>query len=569
MSESLYLIPNVTLAVGIALAGGLLARFFRQPVIVGYLLAGVVIGPFTPGFVGNREQISGLAEVGVILLMFALGIEFSLKEMARVRGVAIIGTLVQVGLTMLAGIGLGVALGWPFHQGLFFGGVIAIASTMVILKTLLDRGEVASAHGRVLLGILIVQDLVVVLLITTLPQLADGNGVNPTEVARTFLTAAAFVGGTVALGMRVVPRIMLRVERLGSPELFLLTAVGLALGTATLSSNLGLSPALGAFLGGLLLTETEFDHRVIAEVVPMRNLFASLFFVSIGMLIDPAFIARNLPAVIGLTLFIIIAKALLAFIAIAPFRLGSKTTAFTALGMIQIGEFSYILANTGRQIGTISETLNSLILTSSVITIILTPVAFRFAPRISRKLDRWSALARLLGSAPPEVGAEGSLVGHVIVAGYGRVGEQVVGGLRKVGMPIAVIEADLHRIQQLRAAGIPAIYGDASYASILRATHIERARMVVVALPDAGTTRVVVRAVRRANATLPILARAPRVEEETVLREAGATITIAPERAGARLMLEEGLRLLDLPQVPNDPLIVPETLAPASRPLSA
>ena len=353
----LHLILNVAVAVGIALAGGLLAHLFRQPVIVGYLLAGVAIGPFTPGFVGDGGQISALAEVGVIFLMFALGIEFSLKELARVRGIAIVGTLIQVALTMLAGIGLGAALGWPFRQGLFFGGVIAIASTMVILKTLLDRGEVASAQGRVLLGMLVVQDLVVVLLITTLPQLAGGNGIDVAELARTFLTAAAFIGGTVVLGARVVPRLMLRVERLGSSELFLLTAVGLALGTATLSGVLGLSPALGAFLGGLLLTETEFDHRVIAEVVPMRNLFATLFFVSVGMLIDPQFIINNLPAVIGLTLFIVVAKALLAFIAIAPFKLGSKTTVFTALGIIQIGEFSYVLASTGREIGAISETL--------------------------------------------------------------------------------------------------------------------------------------------------------------------------------------------------------------------
>jgi CPA2 family monovalent cation:H+ antiporter-2 len=287
------------------------------------------------------------------------------------------------------------------------------------------------------------------------------------------------------------------------------------------------------------------------------------------MLIDPKFIITHLPAVIGLTLFIVVAKAVLAFVAIAPFKLGSKTTVFTALGMIQIGEFSYVLASTGREVGAISETLNSVILTSSVITIILTPLAFRFSPRISRKLDRWSALARFLGSAPPEVGEEDILSGHVIIAGYGRVGEQVVGGLRDVGMPIAVIETDLHRIQQLRAEGIPAVYGDASHASILSVIHIERARLVVVALPDAGTTRAVVREIRRVNPTLPILARAPRAELEDELRAVGATSTVAPERAGALLMLEEGLRLLDLPHATNDLLAVPDTVAPASRPISA
>ena len=551
MSEDLHLILNVAVAVGIALVGGLIAHLLRQPVIVGYLLAGTLIGPSTPGFVGDREQISALAEVGVIFLMFALGIEFSLKELARVRGVAVLGTALQVALTMAAGGGLGVVLGWPFQQGLFFGGVMAIASTIVILKTLLDRGEIAAAHGRVLLGMLVVQDLIVVLLITLLPQLADGGGIAFAEIVRTFAIAFAFIVGTVILGTRVIPRLMLRVERLGSPELFLLTAVILALGTASLSALLGLSPALGAFLGGLLLTETEFDHRVIAEVVPMRNLFGTLFFVSIGMLIDPLFIIRNLPAVIGLSLFIIVAKALLTFIAIIPFRLGGKTTIFTALGMIQIGEFSYVLANAGREVGAISETLNSLILTSSVVTIIVTPLAFRFAPRISRKLERFPAFARLVGTTAPDDEEEVVLHDHVVIAGYGRVGEEVVAGLREAGQAVAVLETDLHRIQRLRAAGIPAVYGDASYASILAAAHVERARLVVVALPDAGTTRAVVREVRRANPTLPILARSPRRDEEDELHRVGATVTIAPERAGALLILEAGLQMLDLPGRPG------------------
>lgn len=569
MHEELHLIVNVAAAVGIALIGGLIAHFLRQPVIVGYLLAGMAIGPFTPGFVGDREQISALAEVGIIFLMFALGIEFSLKELVRVRGVALIGTVVQVILTMAAGVGLGAVLGWPFHQGLFFGGVIAIASTIVILKTLLDRGEIAAAHGRVLLGILVVQDLVVVLLITVLPQLAQGDGVDLLELARTFAIAIAFIAATVLLGIRVIPHLMHRVERLGSPELFLLTAVILALGTASLSALLGLSPALGAFLGGLLLTESEFDHRVIAEVVPMRNLFGTLFFVSIGMPIDPSFIIQNLPAVIGLSLFIVVAKALLAFVAIVPFRLGSKTTIFTALGIIQIGEFSYVLAEAGREVSAIPQTLNSLILTSSVVTIILTPLAFRFSPRIARKLERIPAFARLVGSTPPEEGREVALDGHVIVAGYGRVGEQVVAGLRDAGMPVAVLEADLHRIQQLRALGIPAIYGDASTFSILAVARVEQARLVVVALPDSGTTRAVVREIRRANATIPILARSPRREEEDELHRVGATITIAPELAGARLLLEEGLRILDVPGHPGIIPPNPATLDPASRSATA
>jgi CPA2 family monovalent cation:H+ antiporter-2 len=252
MSQEMHLLVNIAVAVAVALVGGLLAHSLRQPVIVGYLLAGVVIGPFTPGFTGDHEQIAALAEVGVIFLMFALGIEFSLADLARVRSVALVGTSVQVLLTLAAGLGLGLALGWPFGQGLFFGGVIAISSTMVVLKMLMERGEIGTRHGQVMLGMLIVQDLATVLLIVLLPRLAGGAGIDVVDLALTLAKGAGFVAATLLLGARVVPRFMASVERLGSAELFLLVAVTLALGAATLSAVLGLSPALGAFLGGLL-----------------------------------------------------------------------------------------------------------------------------------------------------------------------------------------------------------------------------------------------------------------------------------------------------------------------------
>src|SRR5919199_2258017 len=453
MPTELHLILNVAVAVIVALVGGLLAHALRQPAIVGYLLAGIAIGPFTPGFIGDREQIAALAEVGVIFLMFALGIEFSLDELARVRGVALGGTTLQVLLTLFAGIGLGSMVGWPVAQGLFFGGVIAISSTMVVLKMLLERGEVGSPHGQVLLGMLIVQDLATVLLIVLLPQLAGGAGIDA-------------------------------------------------------SALLGLSPALGAFLGGLLLTETEFDHRVVAEVVPMRNLFGTLFFVSVGMLIDPTFVLRALPAVLGLAAFVAVAKIVMTLVAVLPFRLGARTTAFTALGLLQIGEVSYLLAPKSPRLGALSDELNSLILTSSVVTIILTPPAFRLAPAVGRGLDRLPLLGRHLGvptSAPDD---QPRLAGHAVVVGHGRVGGAVASQLQRAGLPVAVVDADLHVVRHLRAAGVPAVYGDAAYPSVLHAAHPERAHLVVVALPDAGTARAAVAEVRRVNRTVPVLARA-------------------------------------------------------------
>lgn len=550
MSEELHFIVNVAVAVAIALAGGLLAHWLRQSVIVGYLLAGVVIGPFTPGFIGDREEIAALAEVGVIFLMFALGIEFSLKELARVKGVALLGTAIQVSLTIAGGAGLGVLLGWPFDRSLFFGGIIAISSTMVILKTLLDRGEVAANHGRTLLGMLIAQDLAAVILIVLLPKLTAGADTAVYDLGLTLVKALAFVGVTLYLGARAVPKLMARVEELHSPELFLLTAVGLALGAATVSALLGLSPALGAFLGGLVLTETEFDHRVVAELVPMRNLFATLFFVSVGMLIDPAFILRNLPAVIGLSLFIVSLKALATLVAVLPFRVGGKTAVFTSLGMIQIGEFSYVLAREGREVGAITETLNSLILTSSLVTIVLTSGAFWIAPRVDRALARMPLLGNLFVPRTAFMVDEEMLRDHAVVVGYGRVGRHVAAGLRQTGLPMLVIEQDLHLVQELSRSGIPAIYGDASYQSVLAAAGIERARVLVVALPDSGATRVVVLNARRSSAQVPILVRLAREEDEEVLRRTGATTVIAPEKAGAMLLLAESARVLGLPSTP-------------------
>jgi CPA2 family monovalent cation:H+ antiporter-2 len=546
MSHELQMILNVTVAIAIALVGGLLAHRLGQSVIVGYLIAGVVVGPFTPGFIADRDQIAALAEVGVIFLMFALGIEFSLKELARIKGVALAGTALQVTLIMACGIGLGALLGWPFQQGLFFGGIIAISSTMVILKTLLDRGEMASRHGRVLLGMLIVQDLMVILLIVVLPKLATDSEAIFYDLMVSLITAGVFIVATLFLGVRVVPQFLSRVERLRSPELFLLTAVTLALGTATVSALLGLSPALGAFLGGLLLTESEFDHRVVAEVVPMRNLFATLFFVSIGMLIDPVFILANLAAVIGIALFIVLVKALATAVAVIPFRLGSKATVFTSLGMIQIGEFSYVLSQAGQQVGAVSEMVNNLILTSSVLTIIATPVAFLLAPHLTALLSRLPIVGDALAGRSAMKRDEVRLENHAIVIGYGRVGRRVVAGLLGAGLPTVVIDEDSHVVQELACRGIPAINGDASYTSILAAAHLDLARLVIVALPDVGTTRSVVRDARQLNPSVPILARVAREEQADVVKQFGASAVVAPEQAGAILLLEESARMLDL-----------------------
>ncbi len=550
MSHEMELIVNFTAVVTVALLGGLIAHGLRQSPLVGYLLAGMVVGPFALDFVGHREQIVLLAEAGVIFLMFALGIEFSIKDLLQARGPVILGTLAQMALLMAAGWGLGMALGWPGPQSIFFGGVICVSSTMVILKNLMHRGETTAGHGRVLLGMLIVQDLAVVALMLLLPNVVQNESGSALTLAWVAFKALAFILITLVLGARVVPRLMEQVEHLRSPELFLLTAVVLALGSASVSALMGLSPALGAFMAGLLLTETEFDHRVIAEMVPIRDFFATLFFVSIGLLIDVRFILQNWLAVLGLAAFIMVAKAALTLLAILPFRIEGKTAVFTALGMISIGEFNYVLALVGNTTGALSFELYNLILAASVITIVFTPGAFYIAPRLSAWAMRLPVLKHWL--APSWQTHNLPLVDqHAVVAGYGRVGQNVVRGLLQAGVPCIVIEQNLNLVRLSLENGLPVIYGDASYEHVLAAARPQHARILVVALPDFGTTRAVVHRLRRLNPTAHIVARAQQAENEAPLRIAGANAVVVPEIAGAVMLLNETLTLLNQPPQPH------------------
>jgi K+:H+ antiporter len=546
------LLLNVTVALAIAVAGGIAASRLRQSPILGYLLAGIVVGPFTPGFVANRDQIAALADVGVIFLMFGLGVAFSLKDLARVRAVATLGTIVQVVLTILGGMAAGMALGWNALQGLFFGAALAASSSMVILKTLLDRGEIASRHGRLLLSMAIVQDLIIVVLIIVLPKVvALESGLAPLEVASdvavTVLKAAVFIGASLAVGLRVVPWIMGHVTRLRSPELFIVTTAVLALGAAATSTLLGLSAALGAFVAGLLLSESEFDHRVISEVVPVRDLFATLFFVSVGMLIDIRFMAQHWPVILGAATFAFALKALATFIGVAPFHITARTAAFTTLGMVPIGELNFLLAQVGLQARALSADLYNLILASAVVTIVLTPAAFAAGPWLAERL-RNSPLRRWFddGSA---VGSESSqLEVHAIVIGYGRVGHSVATGLREAGITVAVIDSRLSRVRDGVANGLLAIYGNAFSTTVLEAAHVANARLAIVALPDFAPARAAIQQLRALNADILIAARAEQPTHEEALRAAGANLVIVPELAGANALLASALDMLALPR---------------------
>ena len=551
MPHDLPLIFNVAIALTIAVAGGFIASWLRQSPILGYLLAGVLIGPFTPGFVGNREQIAELAEVGVIFLMFALGVVFSLKDLARVRRIAVGGTVIQVFLTVVGGWLLGRALGWSSLEGWFFGTALVASSSMVILKTLLDRGEIASGHGRLLLSMSIVQDLIVVVLIVTLPKFTTLQELTSVEVAwdiaLTLSKAIAFIGLSLAVGLRVVPWVMGHVARLKSSELFIVFAAVLALGAASVSTVLGLSTALGAFVAGLVLSESEFDHRVIAEVVPVRDLFATLFFVSVGMLIDLKFILDHLPLVIGMALAILLLKALATFIAIVPFRITAKTAAFTTVGMVPIGELNFVLAQVGLGVNVLSLDMYNLVLTSSLVTIVSTPLGFWIAPKLADLFRAKPYLARFFDGLSRLHGPGAQLEAHAIVVGYGRVGHSIAKGLQDAGMRVAVIDARISRVREGVADGLTAVYGNAASATVLNAAQIENARLVVVALPDRGPALAAIQQVRAMNPQAVIAARAEQPTDEAALRSAGAELVVVPELAGATALLQGVLDVLNLP----------------------
>jgi CPA2 family monovalent cation:H+ antiporter-2 len=554
MSDEFSLIVNITIALAVAGVGGLLASLLRQPPVAGYLAAGVAIGPFTAGFNGNSQTIAALAEVGVIFLMFALGVSFSLKELNRVGRVALWATVLQVALTILGGLSV-----FYFWQGgseaFFIGCALAASSSMVMLKTLLDRGEAASAHGRLLLSMAIVQDLLIVLLIVLLPLFGHHTQAimrGPTDLLltalRTVAKAAAFVGIGLYVGTRFLPAVMSYITRRRSPELFILAAAVIALGTAAFSASLGLSAALGAFLAGLMLSESEFDHRVLAEIVPLRDLFTTLFFVSVGMLIDVPFILAHWQAVAAFALIAIMLKVLATLVGVLPFRLTPRTAAFTALGMMPIGELNFVLAQGGLTNGNLSADSYKLILSAALFTIVLMPSLLNIAPWLGKHMAQLPVLWRCFDPNANLVGHHSGLEAHAVVIGYGRVGHCIAAGLRAKGMPVVVIDARLPRVREAMADGFEGIYGMASAMNVLQAASIEDARLVVVSLTDHEATLAVMRLVRSLNPRVTITARAKQTEHVPSLKQTGAALVIVPELAGADALLNDTLDMLGMPR---------------------
>lgn len=544
------LLINIAVALVVAFFGGLIARRIGLPTIVGYLLAGIAIGPFTPGFVGDSETISQLAELGVIFLMFGVGLHFSINDLWKVRSIALPGALIRMALTTLLALGLSQLWGWPVTSGIVIGLAVSIASTVVLLRGLTDNGLLNTRHGQAAVGWVVVEDLATVLILVLMPTLANtSNGFDWGQLGLTLLKAAGFVILVMFAGTRLIPWVLMRIAHTRSRELFLLAILAIALGIALGAAELfGVSLALGAFFAGVVVSESPLSHQVGAEVLPFQEAFAVLFFVSVGMLVNPGYLLENVGTILSLTGLIVIGKALLGLLLGTLFSWPVQTTFVLAAGLSQIGEFSFILGQEGLTLGLLERDQYSLILAGALLSITLNTLMFRFIKQLQPWLQRFPALWNFLDRhEPPPTQVEEQIENHVVIVGYGRVGHHIVSLLGQMDIPHLVVEADPERIEELNRRNILNLLGDAANSEVLNHAGLGRARALVVAGPNEAGSELVVAAARDLAPELPIIARATTEDGTKRLTELGAQDVIHPELEGGLEIVRHTLLQLGFP----------------------
>ena len=534
---------DIALVLGSSALGGFIAHRLRQPVLLGYLVAGLVIGPFGLEQIDRLEEIKSLAEIGVAFLLFALGVEFSLAELKRVKDIAIKGSLLQIGLTIALVALLTTLLGWVQSpiKGIFMGAVLSLSSTAVVLKTLTERGEVNTIHGQVMLAILIAQDLALGLMLAVLPALNQPDNLIPALVAAV-IKAVLFFASAIAAGYWIIPRLMTTIAKTENSELFLLTVIALCLGIALVTESLGLSIEMGAFVAGLTIAEIDYADQALAKMIPLRDTFASLFFASIGMLINPVTLWQNLGVIIGLVALVMIGKAVIILPIIWRFGYSFKTAVISSLGLNQIGEFSFVLAVLGEKLEFINPVQYDLLIGTTAITLVLTPIGMKFSPEIARKLASIPTVAKFLEQQQNKgISVPQTISNHIVVAGYGRVGRVLVKVLRDRHHSVLVIENSEAAVRSLRQDKIPYIFGDADSELVLNKAHIAKAKAIAIALPDPSSTRILLKSAREINPHLDIVARSHSDREIDLLTQLGVTEAVQPEFEAA---LEMGRQIL-------------------------
>ena len=536
MPHDTALITTIAAGLGFAFVFGFLAQRLRLPPLVGYLVAGIVVGPFSPGFSADVSLAAQLAEIGVILLMFGVGLHFSVGDLLAVRRIAVPGAVAQITVATVLGAAVARLWGWPWGQGLVFGLALSVASTVVLLRALEQRGILESVDGRIAVGWLIVEDLVTVLALVLLPVLAARDDLGP-ALAITFGKVAAFLAIMLVIGRRAVPWLLERVARAGSRELFTLCVLAIALVVAVVAAELfGVSFALGAFFAGMVISESDLSHAAAAEALPLQDAFAVLFFVSVGMLFDPTILLEQPLRVLAVLGIVLLGKSLAAFAIVLVFRHPVRTALTISASLAQIGEFSFILAGLGASLGLLPAEGQSLVVAGALLTITLNPAVFALVGPVSGWLRERPRLLDLLERphpnpplAPTAADAR-RLRDHAIVVGCGRVGGTVGEALERYGIPYVVIERDRRIVEALRERGVPALSGDATRPGILPLAHPERARLLVVATPDPYQAREVIRLARRANPKIDIVVRTHNAAEERYLSALGVGRAIMGER---------------------------------------
>jgi CPA2 family monovalent cation:H+ antiporter-2 len=565
-------LPHHTPLIAAIVAGIVLAFLFGAAVhrlrispLVGYLLAGVMVGPFTPGFVADQDLVAELAEIGVILLMFGVGMHFSLKDLLSVKSIAVPGAMVQIAVATMLGWALAWVLGWPTLAGLVFGLALSVASTVVLLRALQERRLLDTTQGRIAVGWLIVEDIFMVAVLVMLPPLADiyltidQAGAQPAAgelavtLAITMGKVAAFVALMLLVGRRVVPSLLHYVAHTGSRELFRLAVLSIALGIAFGAAALfGVSFALGAFFAGMVLSESELSHQAAQETLPLRDAFAVLFFVSVGMLLDPTILVDQFWPLLAAMAIILLGKSFAAFVIVRLFRHPIGTALVISASLAQIGEFSFILAGLGVALGILPEEGQDLILAGAIISILVNPTFFVLLDRFQSRL----APAQADAGAPQRAAvtrqelAPTSLRDHYVLVGHGRVGGVIGEALRAAGLPVLVIEDQAAAVAGLAASGVEVIRGNAADPKALAAANPAQARCIFVAVPNAFEAGTIVEQARAANPTAPIVARAHSDAERQHLANLGATHTIIGERELALEMLRKAGIATESPGAP-------------------
>jgi CPA2 family monovalent cation:H+ antiporter-2 len=516
----------------------------RLPTIIGYMLTGVVIGPSGLGVIGDVHAVETLAEIGVVLLLFTIGLEFSLEKLLAMQRVVFLGGGMQVGVTIVAAMLLahwGVGLAWP--SAIFVGFLVALSSTAIVLKTYVDRAESDTPHGRMAIGILLFQDLCIVPMMLFLPLLSGQRTANLWYILKTLGLAAGSVLLIMLLARRVFPFLLQWLVTLRSREVFVSFAVLACLGTAWLTSQAGLSLALGAFIAGVVLSESEYSHQIVADILPFRDIFNGIFFVSIGMLLSLEVLTTTWPVVLGLVALIVVGKTVLAFAAIKALGRTPRVALMAALGIAQIGEFSFVLLKVGAEAGLLEGAAYQTFLAASILTMLATPFLIALAPALGYQAGRWTGIADT-----PDTGAAElpPVSGHVIIAGYGLNGRNLARVLRAAGIPYRIIELNIESIRAGRKQGEPILYGDGTRREVLHAARIEAARVLVVAISDATATRRIAALAREMNPNLHIIVRTRFVSEMNGLYALGVQQVIPEEfetslEIFARVLREYGL----------------------------